>query len=58
MGGAVELSGRLHDHKRHLVAFKGTLQAPEAVSVVGDGELRPERVEVDVESALQTSIPT
>ena len=32
MGGAVELSGRLHDHKRPLVAFKGTLQAPEAVS--------------------------
>jgi hypothetical protein len=52
MGGAVELSGRLHDHKRHLVAFKGTLQAPEAVSVVGDGELRPERVEVDVESGF------
>ena len=26
MGGAVELSGCLHDHKRHLVAFKGMLQ--------------------------------
>src|ERR1700691_4135908 len=52
MGGAVELSGRLHNHKRHLMAFKGTLQAPEAGSVVGDGELRPERVEVDVESSF------